>query len=262
MKFDYKITLKIAVSAIALILTACLVSTIILLINGAKSDIFGHKKEPEGPQSASVTLAETTDYGQNYVNNIIFVGDTTISGLADSGMLAYGSDTKQVWTGEDGDLALDFSTYKTAIVYPETGKTLTIPEAVKEKRPDYLIITLGISNGVGFCSEENFKDYYGKLISATKEASPDTKIILQSVFPISRKFEKQNSGITADKIKDANLWITELAAQNSVRYLDTTEVLQDKDGYLLQEYDSGDGLHLNSAGYNAMLSYIRTHGYK
>lgn len=262
MKFDYKTTLKLIVSAVVLILTACLVSAVILIINGARSDIFSQEKAAEASTDTSTTLAKTPDYGQNYINNIIFVGDTTISRLVEAEALVYGSETKQIWTGEDGDLPLDFSIDKTSIVFPETGKTMTIPDAAREKKPDYLVITLGISNGVGYCTEENFKSYYGKLISAIKEASPDTKIMLQSVLPVSRKFEKDASGITAKKIDQANLWISQIAEQNGVRYLDTSSILKDSDGYLLHQYDSGDGLHLNADGYHAMLTYIRTHGYK
>ena len=262
MKFDYKTKITLAVSSIALILIACAVSTVMLLINGSKPDIFSPPKDADDPHVTSATLSETVDYGQNYVNNIIFIGDTTIAKMVELDVLSYGSDTKQVWTGEDRDLALDFSIDKTAIVFPETGKALSIPDAAKEKKPDYLIITLGISNGVGFCTEENFKAYYGKLISSINEVSPDTKIILQSVFPVSKKYEKVTSGITAGKIDEANRWISELAQQKGIRYLDTASLLKDKDGYLREEYDGGDGLHLNADGYKAMLSYIRTHGYK
>ena len=58
------------------------------------------------------------------------------------------------------------------------------------------------------------------------------------------------------------MWISQIAAQNGVKYLDTASELKDGDGYLLHKFDLGDGLHLNADGYDAMLTYIRTHGYK
>ena len=262
MKFDYKTTLKLITSAVILILIACAVSLITLIFGGSKGDIFVDKTEESDSQASTVTLTETPDYGQNYVNNIIFLGDTTIAGLVDSAVLNDGSDTNQVWSGKDGDLPLDFSIDKAAIIYPETGKEIPISTAAENKKPDYILITLGISNGVSYCTEESFKAYYGKLITVLEESSPDTKIILQSVLPISKKYEKSTSGISSDKIEIANQWIVEIAENHGVRYLDTASALMDKNGYLKTEFDSGDGLHLSTYGYNTMLNYIRTHGYK
>ena len=46
-----------------------------------------------------------------------------------------------------------------------------------------------------------------------------------------------------------------------VKYLDTNPILKDGTGCLNAAYGNGDGLHLNKAGYEAVLRYIRTHGY-
>jgi lysophospholipase L1-like esterase len=167
----------------------------------------------------------------------------------------------QIWTGESGDLSLDYSIDTATVVNPRDGSSLTIKTALERMQPDYLIITLGLNNGVSYCTEEKFKEYYGKLIDAVNEASPDTRIILQSVFPVSKVAEKRLSGISNDKIDKANTWIEELAVEKSVRYLYTSSVLKDKKGYLSPQYDSGDGVTLNESGYAIMLEYIRTHGY-
>ena len=132
----------------------------------------------------------------------------------------------------------------------------------EEMKPSRIIITVGINNGVPYCSEESFKAYYKKLVKTIQSASPDTDVILQSVFPTSKKYQKDNSAITVEKIDLANRWISEIAAECRVGYLHTCSVLKDSDGYLLSKYDSGDGLRLNAEGYRAVLQYIRTHGYK
>ena len=53
-----------------------------------------------------------------------------------------------------------------------------------------------------------------------------------------------------------------LGEASAPRYLDTSSVLKNEDGSLKPGFDSGNGLHLNSSGYFAVIDYIRTHGYK
>ena len=207
-------------------------------------------------------MTETPDYGQNYINNIIFIGDCTITPIRQTELLLDGSETKQIWSGERGTLSLDYAISTATIVYPETNESTSISNAIAKRLPDYVVITLGYENGVAFCTEEKFKNYYSSLITEIKKASPDTKIILQSVFPVSDRKQKDDSDITNDKIDRANAWIEELALDASVRYLNTASILKDSNGNLLAIYDSGDGFTLNTDGYTAVLNYIRTHGYR
>ena len=263
MKLKYEFIIKILTLAIILLLVACFVSSVMLIIYGPRDGIFTpRKKVNETNNTSHVILTETHDFGQYYINNLVFLGDSTIAKMKDAGVLYEGSETTQIWSDESGDLVLDFSIDKTAILFPKTQKAISITEAAAEKKPEYMVITVGINNGVAYCSEDSFKEYYGKLIAVIKEASPDTKIILQSILPVSKKYEKETSGITQKKIDTANDWILALAETHNVKFLDTASALKDSKGYLKSEYDSGNGLHLNETGYNVLLNYIRTHGYK
>lgn len=253
---------KVTATALTILIVACIASIVMLFINGAKPDILGNKADdPTTPDTVSSELGKTADYGQNYVNSIVFLCDKTMSEIKNAGVLRDGADTKQIFSGKDGELALDYNTSTAHIIFPYTGEELSIHDAVKETSPEYIVITLGINNGIR-CSEEKFKEYYGKLIAAIKTASPETRVILQSVFPVSKNYEKKNSGVSPEKIDVVNRWIAELAASNGVRYLNTASVLKNEKGYLKPEYDSGNGLTLNAEGYGEVLYYIRTHGYK
>ncbi len=241
---------------------ACLIALIVLLASGVKDGMWQGAGYASPGEDAPAMLTETPDYGSFYLSSIIFAGDRTLSGLPASGALADGSETKQVWLGEGGDLSLDLGLESANILYPEDGKAMTMAEAAAAKRPDYLLITVGLNNGVAYCSEETFKTYYGKLIDAVMAASPETKIMLQSILPISKGFEKATNGIDRERIVQANRWIGQLAIEKNVRYLHTYEALCDSQGYLTGEYDSGDGVTLSPAGYEAMTEYVRRHGYR
>ena len=258
--------LNILIIAVAI---ACIVGMIFMASWGTKQ-IFKSENPPPPEEkplpdkefiSASVSLGDTPDYGQAYINGIVFIGDSTVSQMASCDILSGGKETKQIWTGDGGTLALDFGIDASMIVYPETNEKMTVGDAAATKRPDHVIITLGINNGVSACNEEKFKAYYQKIIDAVKENSPTTKIILQSILPISDKKDRDSKTLSNQKIDEANEWIRALAYENGIRYLDSASVIKNSNGALDKKFDSGDGLHPNADGYGEILKYIRTHGH-
>ena len=203
-------------------------------------------------------LGVTEDAGQEYIDKLTFLGDSTTYGLIHYGMLKDGKNTKQVWTPASGTLTLSQASFAT-IVYPETGEEITIVDAVTRSQPEYLVITLGV-NGVSFMDEDYFKSEYKKLVESVQTASPDTKIICQSIFPVARSYELLDS-INNDKIDAANKWICEVAADCGVKYLDTNSVLRDSEGWLPEEYHNGDGMHLATNSFTLELNNLRTHAW-
>ena len=221
--------------------------------------------DPGQPAKAPVTLTETADMGQAYQDSIIFVGDSTTAHLRSRGVLTGGTETRQVWVPSDNTLLLDFNITKKKIVYPATGIEMTIAEATEKDKPAYMILTIGLNGITSFVNNKNlYQNCYGSLIDTIKKASPDTKIILQSVYPVAAN----QRTFTADAvtlngyIDILNGYVKELAADKEVRYLDTNSALKGPDGLLPESYQNGDGIHLTAEGYRVILDYIRTHGYQ
>ena len=220
---------------------------------------------PGQPAKPPVTLTETADMGQAYQDSIIFVGDSTTAHLRSRGVLTGGTETRQVWVPSDNTLLLDFNITKKKIVYPATGIEMTIAEATEKDKPAYMILTIGLNGITSFVNNKNlYQNCYGSLIDTIKKASPDTKIILQSVYPVAAN----QRTFTADAvtlngyIDILNGYVKELAADKEVRYLDTNSALKGPDGLLPESYQNGDGIHLTAEGYRVILDYIRTHGYQ
>lgn len=220
---------------------------------------------PDVPNKIPVTLAQTADMGQAYQDSIIFVGDSTTAHLRSRGVLSGGTQTRQVWVPADNTLLLDFNITKKKIVYPATGIEMTIAEAAAEEKPTYMILTIGLNGITSFVNNKNlYQNCYGNLIDAIKEASPETKIMLQSVYPVAAN----QKTFTADAvtlngyIDILNGYVKELAEAKEVRYLDTNSALKGSDGLLPESYQNGDGIHLTAEGYRVILDYIRTHGYQ
>ena len=217
------------------------------------------KDPPEVPiVNAGAMLGETEDAGQSYIDRMIFIGDSTTYSLLYYGVLTDGTATKQVWTPASRTLTLDYAT-TTTILYPDTGEEITIKEAIGRKKPEIVVVTLGI-NGISYMynQKEYFVSVYTKLVRQIQEASPETKIILQSIFPVATNWEKES--INNEKIRTGNEWILEIAEATGSSYLDTHSVLAvAENGFLPIEYQNGDGLHLNPTALSILLNYIRTH---
>lgn len=208
--------------------------------------------------SSGSILPPTDDAGQEYIDNITFLGDSTTYGFIFYESLTDGKNTKQVWTGFDGTMTLsNQSTIK--IKDPSDGSAKTIRECVRLHKPEFIIITLGL-NGVSFMDREYFIAEYKSLVTDIQALNPEATLVLQSIYPISPLYIYWGC-ITNDMVTAANSWILEIAEETGCPYLDTFSVLAGDDGNLKRELESGDGIHLSSEGLDTVLSYIRTHAF-
>lgn len=217
---------------------------------------------PSFPQinaDSPAILGETDDMGQEYLDKIVFLGDSTTYALKYYGVLSGGKETKQVWTPTSGTLTLSYQGFA-AIQYPDEDVEIPIRDAVERKKPEMMVITLGV-NGISFMGHDDFVTEYTDLVTDIMEISPDTKVIIQSIFPVASHYEYLSS-INNEKITTANTWLLEIAESTGARYLDTISVLLGSDGWLPQNLQNGDGLHLNTDGCNLVVNYIRTHGWE
>ena len=219
-------------------------------------------------ESESALLGRTDDLGEEYLDSFIFFGESTTYHLKSRGVLRGGTNTKQVWAPVSGTLNLDFTTKNAMIVYPETGEQITVADAAARSRPEYLVMTFGLNGAVQKIAkgEKFFKGSYKLLIDSVRSASPNTRIILQSAFPVASNMDMSSYTVSASTlnryIDTINAWTLELASEEGLRYLDTAEILKNNEGFLFYEYQCGDGHHLTTEAYKRILAYIRTHGYQ
>jgi hypothetical protein len=211
---------------------------------------------PSPEENDGVTLPLTPDAGIAYQDKIIFVGDSLTAHLINREVLTGGTDTKQVWRCENNMMNLNSEITAVKIIYPGTGEKMTIAEAAGKAQPEIMIITLGTDWGVSYLSESEFKSCYAGLIKAIQKASPKTKIILQSIFPVTASCVNLDN----TKIDNANKWVKAIAAENGCRYLNTQSILKNDKNCLRNNYcNSSDGIHMGREAYVAILEYIRTH---
>ena len=242
---------------------AC-VCVVVFAIKGPRNSVLKHTQRVENLEisDASVTLKKTADYGKNYINSIIFLGDYSTSKMLELEILSGGASSYQIWTGESGDISLDANISNISIVFPDNGEVVKLSDALLRRSPKYLVVTLGINNGVSYCDKEKFSLYYQNIIDVIKESSPGTVVMIQSILPISKKAEKKNPSISNERIDRANEWLVEICQKNNLKFIYSADWLKDDSGKLLADYASDDGLSMNVEGYKQMLKYIRLHGYR
>ena len=210
-----------------------------------------------GQAATAARLGETPDAGRAYLDKIIFLGDSTTYGIRAYYDMGYKDlcPRQQVWTPTSGWMSL--RQYDTAkIFYHETGEELLIKDAAAKAKPEIMVITMGIDS-IAVESRESFIDYYTALVRDIQAASPETKIILNSIYPVAKSYKYQRD-INNDKICAANEWIEGIAVSTGCRFLYTWEALAEN-GVLPETAHNGDGLHPNGETYGKVMQYIRTH---
>lgn len=223
------------------------------------------QSDEDGKASGAIA-GETPDMGEGYVDSFIFFGESTTYHLKDRGVLKEGRETKQVWAPRSGTVNLDATVSDVQIVYPQTGELMSIGDAIRISQPQRILLTFGLNGAVEKIKrgEKYFKACYKSLIDTVRANSPETKIILQSCFPISPSMDMSNYTVDAytlnGYIDRINGWTLSLAEETEVCYLDTASVMKDDRGFLQSRFDVGDGHHLTRDAYLCMLEYLRTHG--
>ena len=269
----YKILMSLLM-AVGVLLLVAVISFICLMVSMNAKDPAANPKDTatenstltdpddtsapvSNPDVGQTPLPETPDVGLEYQDKLIFVGDSLTAHLVAREVLTGGKMTKQVWRTENNMLNLNSEVTAAKIIYPETGESMTIAQAAAKAKPEIMIVTLGTDWGVSYLTEADFKACYTQLVRDIQTASPDTTVILQSIFPVTSSAKLKN-----DKIDTCNGWVREIAAECGCPYLDTQTVLKGADNALKPEYcNSSDGIHLHKEAYVAILQYIRTHAY-
>jgi len=207
--------------------------------------------------AGTARLPLTADAGRDYLDRIVFLGDSTTYGLIYYYGKGYSALPKpeKVWTPKEGYLTLAY--YQSAKIYDRAvGDELGIAEAAARTKPEIMVITLGV-DGISFMGEEDFVSTYRQLIADIRAASPDTKLILNSIYPVANSYRYQKD-INNDKINAANGWIEGLAEELGLPFLYSWECLAEN-GVLPETAHNGDGLHLTGESFEKVVTYIRTH---
>jgi len=202
---------------------------------------------------------KTQASGDDPVDRMTFFGDSTTAHLA----LRGGVPRERVWSGAGSTVLFETVNAVKCVHLQKENRDLKISEAVGYKKPQILVITLGVSGGAGRLSKEAFVDIYRELLLSVQRASPETKILVQSLLPLSDRSVKHYKRLTKEAVVQANSWVRALCEEMQIPYVDTHAKLIDPDtGYLKPEYQNDEYMHLTSAAYEVILDHLRLYAKK
>lgn len=197
----------------------------------------------------SVKLKQTKNYGDEYFNKITMVGDSNTMYMYLDGYL----NGIRAWAIPCLHAE---SMHSTEINLYGLGIKMKLLDATKKYNPEIMILNFGTFS-TSWINEETFIKNASSMIEQIKENSPNTKIILISIYPVI-KGESVN-GFKQDIINKYNFYILELANKYQLKYLDVQEALKSDDGYGKVEYFRDDKFHLTALGHSKVREYIKTH---
>lgn len=185
-------------------------------------------------------------------NDVIFFGDSTTAHMK----LRGGIPESRVWSGKANTVLFRTVCEGKPIYFEDEGRAVSLAGAVGERKPKILVITLGVSGGAGFMPEEKFVAVYKEMIKTVRENSPETRIFVQSILPLSDRSVLHYKKLSKEAVKAANEWIRRLCEEENIPYIDTHSLLCDDSGYLKKIYQSDEYMHLTTAAYKIIINNI------
>lgn len=216
---------------------------------GGGNNNFGHSAEI-GDAISKTDMAEDWDY----FDDTVMVGDSITYGMASYGYLNFNHVFAKIGLHQGTALT-------SKCVYTSKTNGYSISDALKIAKPGKIYVTLGI-NAIYSYKADWFYNNYRAFINKIKNASPESVIVIQSIFPVTERWAINNGKPTCNQsVAYANQKLSELAKEENCLFLHTYEDLTDQNGFLKPEY-SGDGIHLSRKGYEVVFNYILTHPVK
>lgn len=185
-------------------------------------------------------------------DGIVFFGDSTTAHMK----LRGGIPENRVWTGKANTVLFRTVCEGKPIYFEDEERAVSLAEAARERKPKVLVITLGVSGGAGFMPEEKFVAVYEEMIDTVRKNSPETKIFVQSILPLSDKSVKHYKRLSKQAVCEANEWIRRLCSKKGIPYIDSYSLLCDENGYLEKIYQNDEYMHLTSAAYRVIIDNV------
>lgn len=200
-------------------------------------------------EEVQTLLPLSKEESEAYLNHCIFLGDSRTVAMANYGYVAEDSTLAEVGLAHVNAINHTY-TYSTGLQY-------TMSTYLETHKADVIYISYGV-NGISFTEEEQYKEKYEELVDYVMDAAPDSKIVIQGIWPIKEGYPMTQKFTNAD-IDYYNDFLLELAEEKGIYYLDSNTVLKDDYNTMKDIYNSGDGLHYNEAGYEEVVSYLLSH---
>lgn len=205
--------------------------------------------EPEPEPVITDVDFGSSDYSREFFADDLFIGDSIAVGLSDYSKL----DSKNVAASVN---LTPYKAHAESIALPD-GTSGTALDYAREMKPDRIFLILGFN---GLNSPNAMQGSFRELTEKLETACPNSVIYICSITPVTAGSSAASSaGITNESITSFNDYLRTMCGELGAVYLDLNTKMSDENGCLKQDYNEVDGMHLTSATYEVILSYIQNY---
>jgi len=197
----------------------------------------------------------------SYFDNAVMIGDSVTMSLqfycAASGALG---NVKFLCAGSLSPLNALNDVSSKSLHPPVNGVKMKLEDSVSALGAEKVYVMLGI-NSLYAGVDTTFKSLES-ILCAIEEKSPQVKIFVQSVTPMTSDSPIRTDKVNNDKIIEYNEKVLKLCKEKGWYYLNVAEVMKNSDGTLKKDYCSDPkdmGIHLTFAANKEWAEYLKTH---
>jgi lysophospholipase L1-like esterase len=132
---------------------------------------------------------------------------------------------------------------------------------VTRRKPSRLFVLIGINDISKDIPDAVIAAEYRMLLDSVRAQSPQTKIFIQSILPLNptvknfpQHYDKQARVVAVNRL------LQQVARETHATYIDLWPIFVDRQNHLDASL-TGDGLHLNQAGYERWVAFLKRKGY-
>lgn len=216
-----------------------------------------------GEGETAAVVPESSKVSANYFDNTAFVGDSVSLKLSYYAAATGSLGKAQFFTAGSLGCANALWEVSDESVHPSyQGTKMLVEDCIAASGADTLYIMLGM-NDIGLYGIDDTINNYRTLVGRIKEKSPDIKIVVQSMTPMTETSTILGNSLNNDNIKEYNRRLRILCAENGWSFVDVASVMYDAQGVSLNRNYCSDpdglGVHFTEAGCEKWVEYLSTH---
>lgn len=128
---------------------------------------------------------------------------------------------------------------------------------VYDYNPSKVFLLIGTNDLIHNKSVDEIVDNIKKIIDEINESRPQTKIYLESIYPVNKDIDEDMVNVRDNKdIKKINKELEKYCKDSNCTYLNIYDELINKDGNFDEKY-TDDGLHPNDKGYEVVTKELK-----
>lgn len=208
-------------------------------------------------------VPESDKVSADYFDNAAFVGDSVSLKLSYYAAATGALGNAQFFTA--GSLGSGNALWEVSdeSVHPSyQGVKMLVEDCVAYSGADVVYIMLGM-NDIALYGIDDSVANYKTLVDNIKAQSPDIKVVIQSMTPMTDTSTILGDDLNNEIIKEYNNRLLALCSENNWDFVHVASVMYDAEGINLnKDYCSdpdGLGVHFTEAGCEAWVEYLSTH---